>query len=115
VPNACPCDDLFDRYIEHAQRQGARRRAVEVSIGIFLKKYVGPDLTSRRMTYPIPGRGQENNADEPQFERGPCYVFPPLAECRERFAQELQQEIRWGDGNLQWGNDIRDGDEEEAM
>jgi len=24
------------------------------------------------------------------------YAFPPLQKCRERFAQEMQQDIAWG-------------------
>jgi hypothetical protein len=36
--NECPCDALFDSYIAHANRQGARRRSIGTAIGSLLNK-----------------------------------------------------------------------------
>jgi hypothetical protein len=36
--NECPCDALFDSYVNHANRQGARRRSIETAIGGLLKR-----------------------------------------------------------------------------
>jgi len=43
----CPTKHLFDRYMRHANRQGARRRSIETVIGMFLTKHV-PGLRKRR-------------------------------------------------------------------
>ena len=38
-PGRCPACRLFDRYVKHASRHGARRRAIETQLGIFLRRY----------------------------------------------------------------------------
>lgn len=90
-PNTCPKRSLFRRYIQHAQLQGARRKAVETKIGMFLTKYVGPELKAdEKRTYTI-HRGIRDIQ-----ETGWIYKFPSLWECRQRFASEVQQPIAWG-------------------
>jgi Family of unknown function (DUF5906) len=42
----CPSTSIFDLYLDHAQKQGIRRRSLEVQVGKFLKKYV-PGLRKR--------------------------------------------------------------------
>jgi Bifunctional DNA primase/polymerase, N-terminal/Family of unknown function (DUF5906) len=96
--NTCLRDDLFRNYIEHAQKQGARRRAIETRVGMFLNKYVGPDLVSREITYTA-GRDDDDN---PIVKQGRAYTLPSLTKCRERFAKEINQEIEWGEGNTEW-------------
>lgn len=70
--NASPRVDLFDDYVEHAGKQGARRRSIETALGRTLCKLAPGLRTSGR-------------------ER--LYFFPPLAECREKFIDLLQQHI----------------------
>ena len=93
--NACRCSALYNHYINHAQQQGARRRAIEVSIGRFLRKYVGEDAVRRRLTF----RASSQSATD---SRCWCYTLPPLAECRDRFAEHLRQEIKWEEDNAEW-------------
>ena len=97
--DTCPKRSLFRRYVQHAQLQGARRKAVETKIGMFLTKYVGQGLKAdEKRTYTI-HRGIRDIQ-----ETGWIYKFPPLWECRQRFASEVQQVIAWGPdaGTTQW-------------
>jgi hypothetical protein len=88
--NKCPTRKLFARYIKHAQLQGARRRSIETKIGMFLVKYVGAELKTDKADYGVyDKRGYYT-------ENGRVYIFPPLKECREKFAQEMGQRILWG-------------------
>ena len=78
----------FDSYLEHAQKQGVRRRSLEVQMGIFLNKHV-PGLRRReRVTERL---------------RDYVYDFPPLATCREAYAESLQQDIKWPEKAV-WGD-----------
>ena len=88
LPEACPSSRLFDRYIQHAQKQGVRRRSIETNLGIFLTKYV-PGLTKNKGYYNR-WDGKEMNA-----HRSWVYTFPPLDECRKAFAKAMQQDIPW--------------------
>jgi hypothetical protein len=81
--NECPCDALFDSYVQHANRQGARRRSIETAIGGLLKKTF-PTLRRDRATV--------SHGDE----RAYVYQFPPLAECRKRFDGLIQGSVDWG-------------------
>jgi hypothetical protein len=109
-PTTCVKKKLFLRYIKHASRQGVRRRAIEVMIGMFLKKYVGANLRSdERLSYRVhtPNRGIITKRDW-------CFRFPPLNECRDRFAEELQQDITWENLDEEWHHEeeVIDDDEE---
>ena len=42
--NTCPKRSLYRTVTRHAQLRGVTKRRIEVTIGIFLKKYVGPEL-----------------------------------------------------------------------
>jgi hypothetical protein len=86
----CPVPRLIDGYLKHASRHGARRRAIETQIGMFLNKHVSGllksegnyarwDLTSKVMI----------------DTEGSIYTFPALTECREAFAKMMQQDIAW--------------------
>lgn len=87
----CPTWVLFNRYIRHASRQGARRRSIEVQVGSFLKEHVKNLQKLERRTYEIQTRyGKET-------QEGRIYKFPSLAECRAEFAEKLKQEITWDD------------------
>jgi hypothetical protein len=79
----CPVDALFDSYVEHAQRQGARRRSIETEIGALLKK-----------TFPTLRRVRVRVGEHRPY----VYRFPPLAECRKRFDELMQSSIDWGSG-----------------
>jgi hypothetical protein len=78
--STCFVSSIFDLYLNHAQKQGVRRRSLEVQIGIFLHKLV-PGL-----------RGRERVTED---SRDYVYDFPPLATCRKAFAESLQQDIKW--------------------
>jgi hypothetical protein len=90
--NACPKRTLFRRYLQHANLQGARRRAVEVKIGMFLKKHVGTDLKTEKKEYSIQSRLHQAT------ETGYVYIFPDLQKCREKFAEVMRQPIKWDRG-----------------
>jgi Family of unknown function (DUF5906) len=88
-PRRCPASRLFDRYIKHASRHGARRRAIEVQLGKFLHKHV-PDLIKSEATYKHwTGIGIKDTG-------GAVYTFPTLAVCRAAFAKTLgHDKITW--------------------
>jgi hypothetical protein len=86
-PNMTPSSLLFDSYVQHANKTGARRRAIETQIGMYLNRIVGADLVKAKATY-------RNTHGED--EAGNVYTFPPLAECRARFVAALHQKIDWG-------------------
>jgi hypothetical protein len=90
-PGVCPGQILYDHYIEHAQRQGARRRAIETAIGIFLRS-VAPDLQTFVEAFTVK---KATKFDAEIKNRGTVYSFPPLEDCRENFAKKLQQSIPW--------------------
>jgi hypothetical protein len=87
----CPASRLFDRYINHAGRLGASRRAIETQLGVFLTKHV-PGLIKTKGSYKRWTQTQVM-VDRP----GAIYVFPKLSECREAFAKKLQQKCEWND------------------
>jgi hypothetical protein len=101
--NKCPSPRLFNRYIHHAQRQGAKRRSIETQLGMFLNKAV-PGLTK--------AEGQYVDFSN-QKRRGSIYTFPPLADCRKAFADAQQQTITWSDPAawIQEPSMTRDSDE----
>ena len=68
-------------YVQHAHRQGAKRRRIETAIGGLLNK-IFPTLRRGRATG---GNG-----------RAYTYRFPPLSECRKRFEELMQSSIDWG-------------------
>jgi Family of unknown function (DUF5906) len=96
--NTCPKRSLYRRYIRHAQLRGVNRRQIEVTIGMFLKKCVGPELQSdKKCDYDVLNRyGQKLK------ERGYLYSFPPLKVCRERFAKAIGQEVSWNEPEADW-------------
>jgi hypothetical protein len=108
-PTTCLKYRLFRRYIRHANLQGVRRRAIETAIGMFLNKYVGSDLKSdARLPYHIYVHSRKILR-----ERGWCYQFPSLKDCRKRFAEEMQQDITWENPEDDWQHedDIQDEDD----
>jgi hypothetical protein len=90
-PGRCPGQMLYDDYIKHAKEQGARRRAIETAIGIFLNKNV-PGLASDVKTYTIK---DATNFESASSSRGTVYIFPPLPECRRAFEEKLHQAVTW--------------------
>jgi hypothetical protein len=48
MKNACPKPRLFASYIHYATRSGVSHKSTETAIGMFLHKYVGPDLKTVR-------------------------------------------------------------------
>lgn len=92
-PRRCPVSVLFDHYVNHAHRQGARRRSIEVQLGRFLQKVVGEELTRYKGTYRVDGLGSEAT--------GRIFVFPPLQQCRAKFADSMKEAIDW-DEDRDW-------------
>jgi hypothetical protein len=90
--NCCSVENLIDHYIQHATEQGARRRALETQIGMFLHKYV----VGLRRTRPLVGTKEDNKV------RKWVYHFPPLKECRTAFAEAMGQEIAWDETEGEW-------------
>ncbi len=86
----CPSKRLIDDYIAHASKRGARRRAIETSIGMFLFKHV-PGLIKKEGIYNV------WTGEEPKSVSGYVYEFPPLSECRANFAKLLNQDLLWND------------------
>jgi hypothetical protein len=106
--NTCSVRKLFDRYIRHAQRQGARRRAIETKIGMFLHKYVGSDLRGDQRTH----YAVMDKRGDIFHEYGRFYEFPPLSKCRERFARMMNQDIVWDNPDDNWRNAECDEDDD---
>jgi hypothetical protein len=97
----CPSASIFDLYLDHAQKQGIRRRSLEVQIGTFLRKHVA-ELRKREITANEPAL--DSSVDEnlrADHVRKNVYDFPPLATCRNEFAESLQQDIAWP-ANSEW-------------
>jgi hypothetical protein len=95
--NICPKRTLYRRYVRHAKIQGVARRAIETRIGMFLNKYVGPELKDRKQKYFVVDRYGTKRE-----EYGSVYMFPALKDCRDRFAKELGQEVSWNDPEEEW-------------
>jgi hypothetical protein len=79
----CSSSSIYNTYLHRSEQAGARRRSVETALGMFLSKMVGPNL---RRTH------------------GKVH-FPPLKECRQRFAQLMHFEIDWYDPTAEWKNE----------
>jgi len=110
IKNMCPKKTLFRRYIQHANLQGTRRRAIEVKIGMFLNKYVGSDLKcDQKKKYSIYHRSGRRLT-----EIGWVYTFPPLKDCRQRFAKEMQQPIAWDDADADWTHEAEQVEDEDV-
>lgn len=93
----CPGQLLYDDYIEHAQKQGARRRAIETQIGIFLNN-TAPGVSTVPETFTVK---DATSFEGPIKGRGAVYTFPSLAECRHAFEKKLHQPITWPN-NTEW-------------
>jgi hypothetical protein len=84
TPRTCTKQALHQRYIKHAQLQGANHRSAETKLGIFLSSQLGSGLKTKRT---IIGT-----------QRTYCYELPLLKDCRISFAQKVGQDIEWGEG-----------------
>jgi hypothetical protein len=89
--NACAKPRLFASYVSYAKRAGISHKSTETTIGMFLHKYVGPKLDTKRVEFK---GGRER-----------FFFFPSLAECRVHFAKKMQQEIAWEDPKEDWENE----------
>jgi hypothetical protein len=109
-PNTCSTRKLFSRYVRHADIQGARRKSIETTIGTFLHRSVGPDLTViQKKQYNLRDRFGREFTDT-----GQAYVFPPLRECRKRFANQIGQEVIWGD-DADWRHEPKVAEDEDEF
>jgi hypothetical protein len=88
--NGCECskETLYNNYLDQAQKLGryGGRRSTQTALGMFLSKMVGANL----------GTGARDE------QRRYCYRFPPLKECRERFAKMIQSRIVWPAPDANW-------------
>jgi hypothetical protein len=90
-PGKCPGKVLYANYIEHAGKQGVRRRSIETALAIFLLK-TAPGLQTYVGTFTLKAADQFSPAIN---GRGAIYDFPPLHLCREAFAKKLYQSMTW--------------------
>jgi hypothetical protein len=72
-------DDLYERYVLHAQIQGASHRTIETKLGMFLGDQLGAKL--------------EHTRPRVRCHRYQCFRLPPLAECRALFSAKLGQKV----------------------
>jgi hypothetical protein len=97
----CPVPRLFNRYIKHASRHGARRRQIETVVGMFLNKHV-PDLTRKEGHYKAWNK-HKGDKGEMVLVPGYIYTFPSLADCRMAFVKKIQQDIpAWKGRSGEW-------------
>ena len=87
----CPSHRLFDRYVRHAGRQGARRKAIETQIGMFLANNVPGLRRNHRGWYKIFTKAGM------VVDTCTTYEFPALTECRKAFADAMQHNIAWSE------------------
>jgi hypothetical protein len=99
--NTCPVMALFARYVRHSSVQGARRRSIEVAVGMFMAKYV-KGMIRRRLTVDRVDRQGHKLADSQDW----CYVLPSLKECRQQFSAMVQQDVQWEDDRVDWDKDL---------
>jgi hypothetical protein len=95
--NKCPASRLFDRYVQHASRNSARRRSIETQLGRFLRKNL-PNLVKSEASY------KYWSGSRMLYTQGAVYTFPPLDECRDAFAQALRQQVSWSEKE-QWSSE----------
>jgi hypothetical protein len=83
---------LHDDYLRRTERLGRRgeRRSSETALGMFLRKMVGPAL----------------NPEARDAKRKRLYRFPPLKDCRARFAELTHHAIEWPDPDAVWETTI---------
>jgi hypothetical protein len=86
--NEVPTPLLFDHYVHHAGKIGARHKALETQLGIFLRKVVGAALLRSRNRSYVDTCGI--------LQQGSFYIFPPLAVCRAKLVEQIGQQIAWG-------------------
>lgn len=78
-------DEMFDDYIETADKIGVRRKSEMTAFGIKMRKLV-PELRRQRLKAII------GPAESKQLWH---YMLPPLQDCREHFEREVKQTIAW--------------------
>jgi hypothetical protein len=76
-------------------------------IGMFLNKVVPGLIGDVKLSYDVYEQGRW------ETKRRAAYRFPPLAECRDRFARALQQGIAWSGGNDEWEHDDEHVDQDD--
>lgn len=84
--------DLYDSYIQHANRTGIKRRAIETAIGMFLRKVTPWMKSAQRRTF----------ESEDRTVQGEGLIFPTLETCRAEFTKHLGQAVEWDDRRY-WG------------
>lgn len=79
-------DYLYDKYIEFVDNMGIKHKATDAELGMQLKKMFPDDgFKKERKTVSVyKGTVRKN-----------CYVFPPLAECREAFELFVNSKFEW--------------------
>jgi hypothetical protein len=109
--NVCPKRILYQRYVRATRMQGVSRRQIETTIGMFLKKVVGPELKNdEKKDYKVVDRYGHQTT-----ENGRVYRFPSLKTCRQRFAKAIGQEVSWNEPEADWQPEPRRVAEDEEM
>ncbi|MBZ0163159.1 MAG: DUF5906 domain-containing protein [Notoacmeibacter sp.] len=86
-PDHVEVQEFYEDFVTATERIGIRRKAGETAFAIKVRALI-PRLTKRRAT--VPGEGAS-------MRRPRVYILPPLAEARELFEVNLQQQINWED------------------
>jgi len=83
------CDTLYEHYIKHANARGISRLGAKIAMGRQLKRFLGdhPDFKRWQMV--------ELSDNGKLLDKPYAYTFPPLAECRERFAAIMRGSVQW--------------------
>lgn len=82
-------DEMFDDYIEGADKIGVKRKSELTAFGIKMKKLV-PEIERKRLS---------TNTGHMETKRLWHYLLPPLAACRAQFEREVKQAVNWDDGS----------------
>lgn len=90
-----PSFRVYDAYVTHAGKRGARHKQTETIIGTFLRDTFDGRVSKRQVKLP--------NSEKKIVVR----TFPPLAECRAMFEQSVGWRVPW-DAPDAW---VANGDE----
>ena len=95
-PRVCLKDDLFERYVRHAQIQGVSHRSIETKLGMFLREQLGRDAEEHtaRCRHPAPS-----------LLRAAAAEGLPPAFCREAGAARRLGATGWE--SEQWQHDFQ--------
>lgn len=89
-----PKEELLQEYVSFATAasRGVYSELNETSFGIYLKKLIGRELDSRRITVERDMLDERDGRAYKKRERVPCYVLPDLKTCRDYWGKVKRKE-----------------------